>query len=657
MPRTITLANDSMLVAFDASGALRDLTWPHVGCENHAQGRATVLAVVRGAHGAIVGGPGTALTQAALPDALAAEATCCLPALGVNAVVTDTLLPDHPVLLRRVVISDDSGHGGSVHLRVLAGFEIAESNALNSVVYEPATRTLRFWRRNRHLMLGAVHNGVPGYDEHWCGHHLLPRDATPAHALLQPCLLAGSTASVGDVDAVAGLRMEFVAGRAEAWLWIAVGADAAAVHALNAMLLHSDPAQLFVVALRRQRTYVAAHGPQASLPAAAHGAVVPAEMPEFSAAATRSLLLARAHFDAGGSIVAAVDSATLDPGRESYAYCWPRDGAFIADTLSACGDSAAAESFFNYCAKLEKHDGAFLQRYHPDGSVASTWMATVEAGHTVVPVQADETALVLWALERHSARHPKGKLSQQVNEELLLPCTQFLLRWRGPTGLPRESVDLWEERRGIHTFTVGATIAGLRAAAKLLIACRQRALAQEAQAAADSMEAALRQTWQGHSVPPRSMRELKSDGSEVGDSDWRMDASLLGLQLLGVLRADEPMAAAIRSACSRRLQVPTWVGGHARYEHDEYLRTAEVGHEVPGNPWPLVGLLLARACAEAGESEQATTLLRGVLQRMGPCGTLAEQHHPTSGAPMGVAPLAWAHAALVDAVRALRLRL
>ena len=32
------------------------------------------------------------------------------------------------------------------------------------------------------------------------------------------------------------------------------------------------------------------------------------------------------------------------------------------------------------------------------------------------------------------------------------------------TGLPLNSYDLWEERYGVHTFTVSAVIAGLRAA-------------------------------------------------------------------------------------------------------------------------------------------------------------------------------------------------
>lgn len=642
MPRTVTLANGSMLVAFDAQGALRDLTWPQVGSENHAQGRATQLALVRSGRGCVLGGPGSTIAQESLPAALAAKSSFGLPHLGTSVVVEDTLLPANPVLLRRITIHDDSGAGGSVQLRILTGFEISESNALNGVAYEPAPRTLRFFRRRRHLLWGALHEGQSGFDEYLCGHHRLPRGGTPADALLHPGQHEGSTASVGDVEAVGGISLNLQHGRAEVWLWLCAGATAVAVHDLNALLLRSGPEKLFNAALEHQRSWLAARTQQDTSP------------DEFSTAEAHSLHIARAHVDSGGAIVAAVDSATLDPGRESYAYCWPRDGALIADTLSAAGDIDAAAAFFRYCATLEKTDGALLQRYHPDGSVASSWMASVEAGRTVVPVQADETALVLWALERHVGRHEDRKLAKELRDTLLLPCTEFLLRWRGPTGLPRESVDLWEERRGIHAFTAAASIAGLRAAAQLLPQCHQRRLAALAKDAADAMEAALRASWHAFDLPPRSQREISHDGASLGHADTRVDASLLGLQILGVLQPKETIAAKVREACYERLQVPTWVGGHARYEQDQYLRTPETDACVPGNPWPLAGLLLARAFAEAGEHERARSLIRGVLLRAGPCGTLAEQHHPSTAAPMGVEPLAWAHAALVDAVRALR---
>src|SRR5207247_2180145 len=80
----------------------------------------------------------------------------------------------------------------------------------------------------------------------------------------------------------------------------------------------------------------------------------------------------------------------------------------------------------------------------------------------------DETALVIWALEYHLRFSEEVEAARELYETLARPCADFLLSFRdAATALPHPSWDLWEERRGIHTFTVCAVIAGLRGAAAL----------------------------------------------------------------------------------------------------------------------------------------------------------------------------------------------
>jgi GH15 family glucan-1,4-alpha-glucosidase len=38
MPRDLPLGNGKVLVAFDGDYRLRELCYPHVGCENHVRG-------------------------------------------------------------------------------------------------------------------------------------------------------------------------------------------------------------------------------------------------------------------------------------------------------------------------------------------------------------------------------------------------------------------------------------------------------------------------------------------------------------------------------------------------------------------------------------------------------------------------------------------
>ena len=59
------------------------------------------------------------------------------------------------------------------------------------------------------------------------------------------------------------------------------------------------------------------------------------------------------------------------------------------------------------------------------------------------------------------------------------------------TGLPHPSYDLWEERRGVLSFTVGAVYGGLTAAAKLATAFGDDANAERyTQTAVDIKKAA-----------------------------------------------------------------------------------------------------------------------------------------------------------------------
>ena len=100
-----------------------------------------------------------------------------------------------------------------------------------------------------------------------------------------------------------------------------------------------------------------------------------------------------------------------------------------------------------------------------------------------------------------------------------------------------------------------------------------------------------------------------------------------------------------------RLWIKTQVGGLARYENDEYQR---VSRDVPGNPWVICTLWLARwqiACAEGlGQLKEAMELLNWAVKYSLLSGVMAEQIHPYTGMPVSVSPLTWSHAEFVIAV-------
>jgi GH15 family glucan-1,4-alpha-glucosidase len=82
--------------------------------------------------------------------------------------------------------------------------------------------------------------------------------------------------------------------------------------------------------------------------------------------------------------------------RDTYSYVWPRDGALGDRRLDLAGFQDVARSFYTFCQKAITADGYFYHKYNPDGSPASSWHPWVIKGEAALPIQEDETALVVW---------------------------------------------------------------------------------------------------------------------------------------------------------------------------------------------------------------------------------------------------------------------
>ena len=71
-------------------------------------------------------------------------------------------------------------------------------------------------------------------------------------------------------------------------------------------------------------------------------------------------------------------------------------GALVADGLDLAGFPDVARSFYTFCQKVITDEGFFYHKYNPDGSPASSWHPWVMKGQRSMPIQEDETALVVW---------------------------------------------------------------------------------------------------------------------------------------------------------------------------------------------------------------------------------------------------------------------
>ena len=297
--------------------------------------------------------------------------------------------------------------------------------------------------------------------------------------------------------------------------------------------------------------------------------------------------------------------------------------------------------------------GYYFHKYNADGTLGSSWLPWVHKGELQLPIQEDETALVIFAMWHHYTLYRDYEQMEAFYYSLIRQAADFLEHYRHPVWkLPLESYDLWEERRGVFGFTSAAVHAGLTAAANFadlfgdLRSCS--VYRQAAQEVRDALERYLYSTSLG-----RFLRGVYIQGDELVP-DQTLDASLYGLFALDTFPAEDPRVVRTMEAVQDGLWVKTRVGGMARYTGDWYFRKSEDAEKVPGNPWFLTTIWLGEwytaKARNRGELGLARSLLEWVADHRMESGILSEQIHPYSGQPLSVAPLTWSHGAYILAV-------
>lgn len=319
------------------------------------------------------------------------------------------------------------------------------------------------------------------------------------------------------------------------------------------------------------------------------------------------------------------------PAFPVYRYAWLRDGAFCAHALDRVGESDSAAAFHAWVARSVEAQRPLIEsaiarigagepppaeemppaRYMLDGSLEQP------QEEPWPNFQIDGYGMWLWAL----AEHLQGGARDGWRSAVELIARYLRATWA------LRSFSCWEELDGgEHASSLGAAIAGLDAAARLLDA------SEWAEEAARVREALL-----GRFV---------SDGRITrGPGDSRVDGSLLWLGVpFAVLSPDDPRLEATVSAIRRDLCRPG--GGVYRYLGDTYYG---------GGEWILLACSLGWYEARRGNLQAVEAVREWVHAQARANGDLPEQVSVHAQAPEMVAPwvqrwgpvaspLLWSHA-------------
>jgi glucoamylase len=213
--------------------------------------------------------------------------------------------------------------------------------------------------------------------------------------------------------------------------------------------------------------------------------------------------------------------------------------------------------------------------------------------------------------------------------------------------LPNPSWNLWEDRRGIHTFTCASVVGGLRAAANFARLFGEVANAKKYEKVANEIVRAMKKHLYSKQLG-RFLRSLQFNGDEHYEADSTIDASMFGLFYFGAFSADDQMVTGTMKAIEEKLWVTGDFGGIARFENDGYVKVSD---KTTGNAWFICTLWLADYHIAKGDLPKALEIIEWTAKRALPSGVLAEQLNPIDGSSVSVSPLTWSHSTFVATVR------
>ena len=630
------VSNGRVFVALDSQMAIRDFFYPKVGLENHLTGHYSRLGIWADRRFSWIN-ENWKVEMKYLPETLVSQCSARNQDAGLQLEVNDAVHSFLDVFLRKVVINNIGGGRREVRLFFSHDFHIYGEDTGDTAMYEPTLNSIVHYKRKRYFLIDGVTDEDSGIYQYATGQkESFGKEGTWRDA--EDGELQGNPVAQGSVDSTVSFKLEMDPDSASTlYYWIACGKNLEEVKNIDSTVRKMGVEQL----LLETENYWSAWSNKKSF----NLTMLPRAIVRLFKG---SLLIMRSHVDNGGGIISSCDSDVLQFNRDTYSYVWPRDGAIIAMAFDMAGFPEVARMFFRFCDKTINQSGYFNHKYSPDGSIGSSWHALIDtSGKIQLPIQEDETALVLFALYKHFQRYGDLEFTSKVYPKLVLSTSDFLLNYRDPaTGLPKPSFGIWEEKAGVFSSTVSTVISALESAAGFAKVFYDSERQEKLTEAGNEMKKAMLAK-----LYDSKARRFKKAIYLTGIDDTTVDSSVSLTFITGAFSAFSEEVRNSMASVIDKLWIKTNTGGLARYENDDYYR---VTRALPGNPWFICTLWLARwyiaTALSLEELNRGLSLLNWAAKHASPSGMLAEQINPHTGNPLSVSPLVWSHAEFVIAV-------
>lgn len=350
----------------------------------------------------------------------------------------------------------------------------------------------------------------------------------------------------------------------------------------------------------------------------------------------RSILLfpLLTNYETGGIIASPeIDEDFTKCGR--YAYCWPRDAAFITRAMDILKMEKETEKFYKiFCKKTQSKNGMWEQRFFSDGRLAPCW------GY-----QIDETASVIYGVYTHYQYTNNFKFLKD-NLPMCEKALDFLKKYVKDllenTGKYHISYDLWEMCEGIHLYSLASIYSAFNTMLEIYKILGKNVSNFENNRLKDEKISKSKVEIEKLRKDLKLYIEEKMYDDEKkcyvrNPEDKKMDISILG----AVVPFDvfTPNEKKIENTVERiNMSLRTYTGGYKRFEEDHYMN---------GNPWPIANCWMTLYYLSKGENKKAKETFDFVVKTAGLHSFLGEQVNNESLEANWVLGLGWSHAMFI----------
>lgn len=643
MSRAITIGNGNLLVGIDRYGQVRDFYYPFVGHSNHVSGASGSYT-----HriGVWVDGTLKWLSDASWNVSIThphgkalSEIVAINESLGIELVITDAVHNEQDVFLRQVVVKNTREYDREVKVFFGQEFRISESRRGDTAYYDPRVQSIIHYKGHSAFLVHATCN-EKSFTEYSIGiFGIEGKEGTYTDA--EDGILSRNPIEHGSVDSVIGV-IETIPAKSVAVVqyWVVAGTSINEAHDLYEYVVKERPERIIAATENYWQAWIHKDSPDLSC--------IDVSLQELY---QHSLQVIRAHADNRGGIIASSDSDMLNQGRDSYAYVWPRDAAINAYALDTALYTDTAERFFKFMASHIERDGYLMHKYRVDGVLGSSWHPWMRDGVAQLPIQEDETALVVYMLAKHYAITKDIELIESLYNPFIEPAADFMCGYIDhETGLPSSSYDLWEEKFGSSTYTASAVYGALLGAADISALLGKRENAQKYRDRALLIKQAILSYLYDASTGMFLKLVRHEKGRLIQDKTVDI-SSFHGVTFFGVLDTFDARVVRAKKVVEETLKVQTDLGGYMRYEGDNYYRTAP---DASPNPWCITTLWMAQYhilhARTVEDLKPAYDILLWTRDRGASSQILPEQINPYTGEHLSTSPLVWSHAEFVITV-------